>query len=59
VINPPLPVFSIDQQTVLETTGESWQLQIEPVDRSMPVRIMLSWTDAPGGSADFRNNMEG
>jgi hypothetical protein len=98
VINPPLPVFTVDQTTVLETTGESWQVEIEPVDPAAPVRIMLAWTDAPGagtggtnpawvndldlvvdvdgtvffgnvfgndgfsapgGSADFRNNLEG
>ncbi|NKI36585.1 S8 family serine peptidase [Wenzhouxiangella sp. XN79A] len=48
VVNPPLERRFFDQQTVLNQSGDSWSVQLEPADPTEPVRLMLVWTDAPG-----------
>ena len=48
VINPSVPVQFIDQTVLFENTGENWQQVWVPANAEEPVRLMLSWTDAPG-----------
>ena len=38
----------VDQTTVFDTPGQSQTLQLEAVDPSRPVKVSLTWTDAPG-----------
>ena len=49
-----------DQQTVLQTTGETFTRSLRPVDPGEPVTVMLVYTDAPGhglgGSTPAWNN---
>jgi subtilisin family serine protease len=37
-----------DQVHVFTATGQSWTVDLEPRDSTQPVRVMLTWTDAPG-----------
>ncbi|MGY6631984.1 MAG: S8 family serine peptidase [Wenzhouxiangella sp.] len=37
-----------DQTDLLTESGQQWQRQVMPADPSQPVRITLSWSDAPG-----------
>lgn len=48
VINPGVDVWLFDQEQVLPTTGSTWAVDLLADDPAQPVRIMLSWTDAPG-----------
>lgn len=48
VINPSVPVMFIDQSEVFSATGQSFSLPIAAAQPDQPVRIMLSWSDAPG-----------
>ncbi len=48
VINPGVDVWLFDQDLVLPATGSTWVVDLEADDPAQPVRIMLSWTDAPG-----------
>jgi hypothetical protein len=38
----------IDQTAILTATGQTFELQGSIADRSLPVRVTLVWTDAPG-----------
>ena len=57
---PPGSVIYHDQTRVFEETGENWLREVVPVDPGKPMRILLSWTDAPGhglgGSTPAWNN---
>ena len=48
VINPPQPVFMLDQTRVFRSTGQAWTGRFDPVDPEASMHIMLAWTDAPG-----------
>ena len=48
VINPGVDVWLFDQDLVLPATGSTWVVDLQADDPAQPVRIMLSWTDAPG-----------
>jgi len=48
VISPSLPVVYHDQTTVLTDTGELWLGSYLVVDPSQPVKVTLTWSDAPG-----------
>lgn len=37
-----------DQAHVFTATGQAWSIDLEPRDPAQPVRVMLTWTDAPG-----------
>jgi subtilisin family serine protease len=60
VLSPTVPTLYIDQTTLLTMTGQTETINVEVVDASQPVRIMLVWTDAPGhglgGSQPAWNN---
>lgn len=49
-----------DAPITFGATGETWTLNVSPLDPAKPVRIMLVWTDAPGhglgGSTPAWNN---
>jgi hypothetical protein len=49
VMNHGLEVYTRDQETVFTSTGDSWSVGLNADDPSQPIRIMLAWTDAPGG----------
>jgi hypothetical protein len=53
-------VLTVDQKVVLKETGQVWELEASVVDPAQPVRVMLTWTDAPGhglgGSTPAWNN---
>ena len=38
----------IDQSEILDNTGEVYELQVGVVDAGEPLRVTLSWSDAPG-----------
>lgn len=40
--------WRFDQLAVLTGTGQSWSALLEPLDPAESVRIVLTWTDAPG-----------
>lgn len=48
VINPPLNRLTFDQDTVFDMSGQNWSLPLMADDPTEPVRVMLTWTDAPG-----------
>ncbi|MGN6521053.1 MAG: S8 family serine peptidase [Dokdonella sp.] len=60
VLVPTEAVEYVDQTTVLDNTGESWTHTYTAADPAKPIRIMLTWTDAPGhglgGSTPAWNN---
>jgi subtilisin family serine protease len=60
VVDPPDGVIYVEQDTVLDSTGEQWSATFAVDDPSQPVRVMLVWTDAPGhglgGSTPAWNN---
>jgi hypothetical protein len=37
-----------DQSHVFSATGQLWSVELEPRDPARPVRVVLTWTDAPG-----------
>ena len=37
-----------DQTELLTESGQQWVRQVQPADPSKPVRVTLSWSDAPG-----------
>lgn len=50
VIAPPVPALYFDQATLLTDLGQSFSLPpLVPVSASLPVKISLVWSDAPGG----------
>ena len=48
VAPPAGSVLYFDQARVFEETGENWIRDVVPVNPSQPMRIFLTWTDAPG-----------
>jgi serine protease AprX len=49
LVDPPADsVIYFDQGRVFEETAEEWLREVTPVDPAKPMRIMLTWTDAPG-----------
>jgi hypothetical protein len=60
VVDPPDGVIYVEQDTVLDATGEQWSATFAVDDPSQQVRVMLVWTDAPvhglGGSTPAWNN---
>ncbi|MBN1658158.1 MAG: S8 family serine peptidase [Anaerolineae bacterium] len=60
VVAPAAPVLYYDNPQVLDETGEVWGIEIVPADPEQAVRLMLTWTDAPGhglgGSTPAWNN---
>jgi serine protease AprX len=55
VIHPTHAVYLTDQATVFTMSGQQWQVQLTPDDPQQPVRMMLSWTDAPGSGLGGTN----
>ncbi|MCC6189756.1 MAG: S8 family serine peptidase [Anaerolineales bacterium] len=50
VIAPPAPALYFDQATLFTDPGQSFSLPLlVPVSGSLPVKISLVWSDAPGG----------
>ncbi|QOC21167.1 S8 family serine peptidase [Wenzhouxiangella sp. AB-CW3] len=41
-------VFLLDQEVVFDDTGQDWALNIQAADPDEPIKVMLTWTDAPG-----------
>src|SRR5690606_19073416 len=60
VIAPQQAVQYIDQSEIFDATGDSWSQTFTADDPAQPIRIMLTWTDAPGhglgGSTPAWNN---
>jgi serine protease AprX len=48
VLDPSAPVYYFDQLGIFDDTGQVWQREFLAADSSLPVRLMLAWTDAPG-----------
>jgi len=49
VVDPPAgSVLYFDQARVFEVSGEEWIRVVTPLDPAEPMKIMLTWTDAPG-----------
>lgn len=48
VISPTQPVLYIDQTTLFTQTGQAFTLNVGPATPDEPMRIMLTWSDAPG-----------
>ncbi|MBI4717069.1 MAG: S8 family serine peptidase [Planctomycetes bacterium] len=60
VVSPDAPVQYFDAPALFDDTGAEWTTTLYPADPSLPMRIMLVWTDAPGhglgGSTPAWNN---
>jgi len=61
LVDPPAnSVIYYDQREIFEETAEEWLREVTPVNPAEPMRIMLTWTDAPGhglgGSTPAWNN---
>lgn len=60
VLAPLQAVEYFDQAEVFTATGQSWTQHVVADDLDQPMRIMLTWTDAPGhglgGTAPAWNN---
>lgn len=54
------PKVIVNQDHVLGASGQVWTWQGQVVDSSMPLRIVLAWTDAPGavGTSPQVNNLD-
>ena len=48
VVDPQQQVAYFDNPLVLDNTGEEWSVTLSADDPTLPVRMMLVWTDAPG-----------
>jgi hypothetical protein len=44
----PLTWFAIDQSAVLDEPGQTHRYAFRATDPARPIRLVLSWTDAPG-----------
>ena len=42
------PFAFYDQETVLDNSGEMWQISVGVVDTNKPLKVTLVWSDAPG-----------
>ena len=47
-ISPTVATLLWDQQTVFYDTGDDWSVSVAPENTSVPMKISLAWTDAPG-----------
>ena len=54
------PTYLVNQNHVFGDSGEIWTAQLQRVDPSKPVRVVLAWTDAPGavGTSPQVNNLD-
>lgn len=54
------PNWLLDQTQVLSDSGQVWSTQVQRADPSKPLRLVLSWTDAPGavGTSPQVNNLD-
>jgi hypothetical protein len=41
-------VFDFNEEATVQAWGQDWTRQVVPVDPAQPMRVVLSWTDAPG-----------
>lgn len=49
VINPAGDeVYLMDQEFVFTSTGQDWGIGLNAADPSEPMKVVLTWTDAPG-----------
>jgi subtilisin family serine protease len=48
VLSPSVEVQHWDNPLILDNSGEEWVQALVPADPAQPVRLMLTWTDAPG-----------
>jgi subtilisin family serine protease len=48
IIDPAVNVVYVDQDVLLDATGQDWTAEVEPEDDSLPLKVSLTWTDAPG-----------
>jgi subtilase family protein/putative Ig domain-containing protein len=48
VVDPANAVQYFDNPVVFDNTGEQWIRNVSAENPSLPIRIMLVWTDAPG-----------
>jgi uncharacterized repeat protein (TIGR01451 family) len=51
VLNPTAPVIYSDQATTFGATGQSWSLSVGPADATLPLKVSLVWSDAPGAGS--------
>ncbi|MCH7812822.1 MAG: S8 family serine peptidase [Planctomycetes bacterium] len=60
VVDPQVSVQYWDNPVVFDNTGEEWTTTVAADDPSLPIKLMLVWTDAPGhglgGSTPAWNN---
>ena len=48
VVDPTMDVVYLDNPTIFTQTGQSWSRTFTVANSSLPVKMMLAWTDAPG-----------
>jgi uncharacterized repeat protein (TIGR01451 family) len=51
VINPAAPVIYSDQVTTFGASGQTWSLSAGPADPTLPLKVSLVWSDAPGAGS--------
>ena len=51
VINPAAPVIYSDQATAFGASGQNWSLSVGPADPTLPLKITVAWSDAPGAGS--------
>ena len=44
------PRIVVDERLGFDTNGQEWTIRVAAVDTTRPLRITVSWTDAPGGA---------
>ncbi len=47
-IQPATAVLYFDQETLLDDSGDSWVLNVDIADLAEPLKVTLTWSDAPG-----------
>ena len=54
------PTYLVNQNHLLDDSGQLWSTQVQRVDPAKPLRIVLAWTDAPGavGTSPQVNNLD-
>ncbi|MBK8122715.1 MAG: S8 family serine peptidase [Dokdonella sp.] len=54
------PTWLLDQSQILGDSGQLWSTPIQRADASKPLRVVLTWTDAPGavGTSPQVNNLD-
>ena len=55
-----MPTYVVNQNHLLNDSGQVWTTQLQRVDADKPMRIVLAWTDAPGavGTSPQVNNLD-